>query len=200
MKKSQFIKKVLKERPSFRNIDTFFFIEPFEHILCGFFCEITPRGAYVWKFVYPLFDRFDCLSLLYSERLVYPEGYIDFANVDRTNLASEFVSRTNKFIESAHQYLKLEQFCELYSRRPDLLKHERAEMTLGYSYILLGKKELANKHLISALEYLREPALSECQNILSLLDIDIEEAKLGVLQLEQVMKKNIGLEVSNLKS
>lgn len=194
MRKSQLIKKVLKERPEFLNVDTFFFVKPLEHILSGFCCEVTPRGAYIWKFAYPLFDKFDCISLLYSQRLEYPEGYIDFEKVDKKELADEFLSRIDKYVENAYQYLTLDQFCLLYEERPDLLKHERAEMTLGYTMILLGEKELAVKHLTGAVAYLREPALSECQTILKFVDSDMESAKKAVLDLEHEMKNSIGLE------
>ncbi|WP_394201966.1 hypothetical protein [Marinagarivorans algicola] len=118
-------------------------MKPFEHVLSGFCCEVTPRGAYIWKFTYPLFDRFDCLSFLYSQRLEHPEGYIDFEKVDKKELADEFLSRIDKYVENAYQYLTLDQFCLLYEQRPDLLKHERAEMALGYTMVLLGEKDLA---------------------------------------------------------
>jgi len=194
MRKAQLIKKVLNERPEFLNVDTFFFVKPLEHILSGFCCEVTPRGAYIWKFAYPLFDKFDCISLLYSQRLEYPEGYIDFEKVDKKELADEFLSRIDKYVENAYQYLTLDQFCLLYEERPDLLKHERAEMTLGYTMVLLGEKELAVKHLTGAVAYLREPALSECQTILKFVDSDMESAKKAVLDLEHEMKSSIGLE------
>lgn len=193
MRKIQLIKKVLKEQSDFLNVGTFFFLKSFEHVLSGFCCEVTPRGAYIWRFVYPLFDRFDCLSLLYSQRLEYPEGYIDFELVDKENLADEFLLRINKYVDDAYQHLTLDQFCGLYERRPDLLKHERAQMAFGYSKVLLGEKDLAIKHLTEAVIYLREPALSECKNILSLIDSDFEGAKKEVLNLEQEMRKNIGL-------
>jgi len=48
MRKAQFIKKVLSKKPEFLNSDTFFFVSPVEHVLSGFLCEMTPRGAYVW--------------------------------------------------------------------------------------------------------------------------------------------------------
>ena len=193
MRKAQLIKKILKERSEFLNIDAFFFVKPVEHILSGFFCEVTPRGAYVWKFVYPLFDRFDCLSLLYSQRLEYPEGYIDFEKVDKKRLADEFLFRIEKHFEDAYQYLTLDQFCGLYKQRPALLKHERAEMALGYSMVLLGEKDSAIKHLEGAIVHLREPALSECQNILNLVKSDFESAKKGVLNLEREMRTHIRL-------
>lgn len=193
MRKVQLIKKVLKERPEFLNVDTFFCVKPFDHVLSGFCCEITPRGAYIWTFAYPLFDRFDCLSLLYSQRLEYPEGYIDFEKIDKKELADEFLSRIDKYIENAYQYLTLDQFILLYEQRPDLLKHERAEMALGYTMVLLGEKDLAVKHLTGAVANLREPALSECQNILKIVGIDMESAREAVLDLEREMKRSIGL-------
>ncbi len=193
MRKTQFIKKVLKERPELFNVDTFFFVEPFDHVLSGFCCEITPRGAYVWRVVYPLFDKFNCLSFLYSQRLEYPEGYIDFGCVDKKELGGEFLLRIDKYIKEAYQYLTLEQFSRLFEQQPDLIKHERAEMAYGYCMVLLEKKELAEKHLSGALLHLREPAYSECQNVLALVEQDLVEAKKAVLDLECQMKQNIGV-------
>jgi len=165
--------------------------------LSGFCCEITPHGAYIWKFVYPLFDKFECISLLYSHRLDHPEGYINFDEIDKKELATEFLSRVDKYIEDAYSYLTLDQFCDLYIEEPSLLEHEVAEMVLGYSMTLLGKKESAIKHLTNASAnvggYLREPALSECKNILSIVQSDIDIAQREILKLEQKMKKSIGL-------
>lgn len=193
MRKSQLIKSVLRELPDFNNVDTFFFVKQFEHVLSGFCCEVTPRGAYIWKFVYPLFDRFPCLSLLYSTRLEYPEGYIDFEKYDKKNLANEFLLRIKKHIDDAYHYLSLTQFCGLYEQRPELFKHERAEMAYGYSLILLGERDLAIKHLTNAVASLRGPTLAECLNVLNLVESNIEDAKLKVLNIEHEMKKNIGL-------
>lgn len=193
MRKEKFINEVLKRKPEFLNLGTFFFVKPFEHVLSGFCCEMTPRGAYIWKFLYPLFDKFDCLSLLYSQRLSYPDGYIDFEKIDKKELADEFLLRIDKYVNNAYRYLTLEQFCALYDERPDLLRHERAEMALGYGMVLQGEKSSAIKHLARALTYLREPALSECRDVLNLVDQDIEDAKRKILNFEKKMKENIGL-------
>ena len=112
-----------------------------------FRCELTPHGAYVWRFLYPLFNKFDCLSLLYSERLEYPSSHIDFGSHDRSELANQFLSRIAPHLENACSYLGLRQFCSYYDKRPALFEHEHAPMVYGYAMVLLDERSTAEEFL-----------------------------------------------------
>jgi len=193
MKKAQFIKKVLKEKPELSNVDTFFYVSPVEHILSGFCCEITPHGAYINRFLYPLFDKNEFIHLTYSQRLKYPDGYIDFDKVDKKELANEFLSRINGYVDSAYDYLTIQQFCHCLDERPELLDHEHAQMIFGYAMVLLNEKDKAREYLNKAIAELRKPFYDECNQILTLLDEDLESAKQVILSWEAEMKESIGL-------
>ncbi len=191
MKKQQFIKAVLAERPQFSNVDTFFYVSPVDHILSGFLCEMTPNGAYVWRFLYPLFDKFSCLHLTYSYRLPYPDGYIDYEKVEKKELANEFVSRIDQYVDDAYNYLALEQFVAYLDTQEELLSHEQVQKALGYTMILLGDKAKAKEYLGGCVAKLRKP--EECQEVMAALDKGLDNAKRLVLDCEFDMEKLLGI-------
>ena len=43
----KFIAEVLKLAPEFAVVNGYFYVEPVDHILCGFVCERPPSGAYI---------------------------------------------------------------------------------------------------------------------------------------------------------
>lgn len=193
MRKDKFVEKVLKERPDFINIGSFFFGENYDHVLSGFFCEFSGGGAYVWRFIYPLFDKFDCLSLLYSRRLEYPEGYIDFNKISKKFVADEFLARIKSFSFPKCQGVSVDDFCGLCEETPGFLEHERVLMSYGYAKAIIGEKELALESLKKSLEHLSGDSRLECEEILGLIDSDVDEAKKKIFSLESEMKKVIGL-------
>lgn len=188
MRKSAFVKKVLAKMPGFVNTDTFFYLSPFEHILSGFCCEITAHGAYLWRFVYPLYDKFEGLSLLYSFRLPGVNSYIDFDRISRDHLAEEFTLRVAGHLDEAKQCLTLPQFMNYLDMRPGVLENAHSEMVYGYTKLLMDQKDLALHHLRDAIKRLREPYSSQCQTVLDLAKIDLNRAKEMILGFEVEMK------------
>lgn len=193
MNKSQFIKKVLAGMPGFANVDTFFYLEEYEHILSGFCCELTASGAYLWKFIYPLFDKFECLSLLYSQRFPGSSGFISFREVPKVQLAEEYLIRIEGQIEGAREYLSLSQFCGCFIERPALLRNEHAEMVLGYAKVLMGQSEEALVHLRNASKALDGSYLADCNTIISMVNDDKLLAQATILGFETEMKKRLKL-------
>lgn len=193
MNKVPFIRKILAGMPGFANVDTFFYLDEYEHILSGFCCELTASGAYLWKFVYPLFDKFECLSLLYSQRFPGASGFISFREVPKVQLAEEFLTRIEGQIEGAREYLSLPQFCGCFIERPALLRNEHAEMVLGYAKVLIGQSEEALVHLRNASKALDAPYLADCNNIINLVENDNLLARAAILGFENEMKKRLKL-------
>lgn len=196
MNKSRFVRQVLARVPEMASIDTFFYFAPFDHILGGFCCEMTPAGAYVWRFLYPLYDRFDTLTLLYSWRLSGEQGYIKFdKNSSEDKLAEDFVLRVTEHLGDSKKCLRVEQFCEIFDSRPALIKNPRAEMVFGYSKILLDEKAIALTHLKHALGGLKPPYRDDCQRVADLLELDLGRAQEAILGFESEMRARIALPV-----
>lgn len=193
MGNTNFARIVLTKMQDFSCRENYFFLSQVEHMLSGFFCELTPQGAYLWKFIYPLFDRFKGLSLLYSERFPSPAGYIDFSEISKSNLAEEFVARLKDHLDGAKRYLSIPQFCGYFVERPALLKHSHARMVLGYAETLMGHQDQALAHLSTAMPGLQKPYLNDCQMIFDLARVDMKSAKKEILRFESEMRKQIGL-------
>ncbi|MER2492429.1 hypothetical protein [Catenovulum sediminis] len=166
MTKNKLIKSVLQSKSIFSNKETYFFLAPFGDILSGFFCEMTPRGAYVWKFVYPLFDISGQLHLSYSSRLAYPEDFIDYKDVDKSKLAQEFLFRIVGHICDAYQRKSLSGFLQLCESRSGLLNNEVIQASYGCALILDSQNELGLKYLEKAIPYLPEGYRASCLKVI----------------------------------
>ncbi|MFP1678697.1 hypothetical protein ACLD02_08350 [Alloalcanivorax sp. C16-2] len=193
MNRSNFVKSVMRDVVDMANINNYFYVLPVEHILSGFFCEMTPRGAYVWRFIYPLFDTSDEIHLLYSQRLDYPEDYIDFEKVDKSNLAAVFCERIENKVERARSMATLHNFCSYCEGRAALLEHELSQMAYGFALLLLDQNERACDFLNRAKNYLRGSHKERCIKVLQLLSQEPEGAKRLILNWEDENKYKLGV-------
>lgn len=196
MNKSQFINKVLKGKQGLANINTYFYVLPVTHILSGFFCEMTPRGAYIWRFLYPLFDTSDALHLLYSKRLEYPNDYIDFGSVDKADLANTFLYRIEAHIDDAHELLTIQKFRSYCESRPSLLEHEHSQMVYGFAMLLLNEDQKAFSFLNRARMHLQSPYKEQCLEVLQLLSKEPKVAKELILKWEESVKLKLGVQTT----
>lgn len=193
MNKKKFIKRVLESNSELSSIDTYFYLKPVEHVLSGFMFEVTPNGGYVYRFNFPLFDKFDYLTLLYSHRLSGGDSYIDFDTVVEENVAVEFLKRISGHFDDAHRCLTLEGFCHYMEACEPLLKHGHALMVLGYAYVLRDHPDKAEILLNSALDKLRGRFLRDCQENIDILRKDHSCLKKILLDREKEMASSIGL-------
>lgn len=175
------------------SINTYFYVLPVEHILSGFFCEMTPRGAYVWRFLYPLFDTSDALHLLYSQRLDYPDDYIDFEKVDKSNLAATFIQRVENKVEEAKNVSTLHKFCAYCESRSALLEHEHSQMVYGFALLLLDQNERAYGFLNRAMNHLQGSHKEQCMEVLKLLSQEPKVAKELIVRWEEANKSRLGV-------
>lgn len=140
MNKQRIVKHIQILRPELRSVEDFYFyVSPLDHVLSGFFLEITPHGAYIWKLVFPLFDIHGRLHLTYGGRLSCPEGYIDFDTVPKSTLASEFSLRINDHLPGAYDVLSLASFCEIFQIRNALFENDVLLTTCGLAKVLLDQ-------------------------------------------------------------
>ena len=192
MKKSVFVKRVLDGLPGFASHDTYFYLSPNEEILSGFCCEMTPHGAYVWRFVYPLFDKFQSFHLSYSQRLSGEQGYIDFSTTSRSQLAAEFLSRIEPVIAACKETVTLLQFISHFEEH-GLGANPRLYLILGYAKVLAGERDEALVILQNASENLNGSSLTDCQEIFNLLQADMVLASNRILAYANEMSRALHL-------
>lgn len=191
--RSAFEVAVLSRLPGFSSTDEYFFVEPLQHVMSGFVCEKTPRGAYIWKFVFPLFDPFKTVSLSYSQRLAWPAGYIDFKEVPKALLAQEFVRRIEPHAKYSKLLLSLPEFRNYLAHRPETGRHEHLEMVLGFTCVLIGEQSLAALHLGQALPRMRPEYREYCERVLDALADGLDSAQREVLSIEVSVRQRLGL-------
>ena len=192
MNKRRIVKHIQILRPELRSVEDFYFyVSPLDHVLSGFFLEITPHGAYIWKLVFPLFDIYGQLHLTYSERLSSPEGYIDFETVPKSTLASEFSLRINDHLSGAYDVLSLAGFCETFQLHKALFEHEVTLATYGLAKVLLDQVSEAERAIGKASKTIREPYDAKCNLILDLLHKDKRSARNQILVWEADLKEKL---------
>jgi hypothetical protein len=194
--KKKFVADVLDKLTGFSSFDTYFFSRSFEHMLSGFNCEITPRGAYIWLFAYPLFDRSDFLHLSYSERMPFPKGFIDFSVIPQARLTDEFLLRIEGLAESAGTPLALANFFQKFEKEPRLLNNERLRGTLGFAKVLANDVDAAKEHLSAVLSSSHElPWRKDVSNVYEKLAAnDLGGAIKLVTGFENMTKQRLGIE------
>jgi hypothetical protein len=93
----KFEKEVLKLRPAWRGVAGYFCMMPVDLILCGFAWDRSSGGAYIWRYAFPLFDRARPVSLLFGQRLPYPEDFLSIVKGHEHAAASEFIARAARY-------------------------------------------------------------------------------------------------------
>lgn len=192
MRKTQFIARVLESRPNLDNVDTYFFVTPFDHVLSGFCAEMTPRGIYIWKFRYPLFDRYEGLSLVYSNRLAYPHGYVDYSSVPKESAVEVFLSTVGECWSEVYEHLSLDRFLA-YLQGEQFSKNDFIKKAISCCHILLGNERAAADCLRQAKDSLtaqRNMSFDkECVDLIDALSSGgIEQARDLVMKWEAQMK------------
>jgi len=190
---TKFIDEVLGQLPGFSNTGTFFYVTPFDHVLTGFGLEITAKGAFLIRFVYPLFFKFECLTLTYSDRFKGLDGYLDFKEIEEKSLPVEFISRIKERMGEAKNCLTIQQFCTHVLGNRALQEISHVQMVLGYAYILAGDKQAALEWLTRSVKNLSDRYRAECLSIMKLLNQDLFLAEKKIRDFEQEMKKILGI-------
>lgn len=192
----QFQAKVLEKLPIDAGFfGSFLYLKPVEHILSGFCAEEVRNGVYISKYCYLLCDRSDDLNLNFSERLPYPECFIDFDVIDKADRANEFVNRILPFMENAKQNLDVLALYKFIQNNEKILRNEWVMKTYILLQVLMGKyaDALVNLEKILANQYsgAREQIAKECGEIKLLLEEDPSSAKNRLVEWEGQMKSRV---------
>ena len=175
--------------------DSYLYFMPMEHILSGFCAEQTRNGIYISKYYYSLFDRASNLNLNLSERLPYPECFIDYNSTKKTDVASVFIERVAPYIEDVRNSSDPLSIYLYIQTNPKLLKNEWIMKTFILIQVFLEKytDALTNLEEILNNKYTgtRLQITMDCREIFDLLIQDPSSAKERVLEWEEQMKLKI---------
>jgi hypothetical protein len=108
--KKKFNAKVLQLLPGFANVESIFYARVSGDILCGFAYERLSHKLRLWRYVLPLYGFGDELHFSYSKMVDRPNDFIDLAQKDISDLAEEFVEKTNYYAPELMRLRELQNF------------------------------------------------------------------------------------------
>ncbi|WP_020414846.1 hypothetical protein [Microbulbifer variabilis] len=175
----------------------YIYFGPKDHLVSGFCLEMTRNGIYISEFVYPLFKRSDQLSLLFSERLPYPEGFVDYERWEGNKRVDEVVNWLDANSQRVKEKLSLGRFVSEIQSHPVALKNKWVQMVNALALILLG--EYCKARVI--IQYLSDQELpkgmmqisEECRVLNGVLECNPDKARILVEGWEQEMKAKLKL-------
>ena len=193
----KFIREVLKLAPDLSVVDQFFYIQPVDHILCGFLCERPTTSAYFWKYIFPLYVRFDFLHLAFGDRLPPPDGSMEARRGMEKKVAEEFVKRIEPYVSEMASVADSLDRCVEYIESLQTLGNLHIRRGYAYTLILLDRAEEARTHLevIVSSDEMREypERYSDVPIVLRDLSVGLEAAKGTLMQWELETKRTLGL-------
>lgn len=138
---------VIKQWPDMIYVDQCFVQMPISHVATGFCIERPPSGAYLWRFLYPLYVPSESFHLTFSQRLPPPNGFISLPG-QRTaqELADEFAKRIAPHREAVRNLSHLENF-KNYLETDSSLKSPFIREGYAMTLVMLGKGDEAMESL-----------------------------------------------------
>ena len=192
----KFIAEVLKLAPEFAVVNGYFYVEPVDHILCGFVCERPPSGAYIWKYAFPLYDRCKRLHLGFGDRLPLPDCFMEAKRGREKEVAAEFIRRIQPYRSEIASLACLDRFAAYIETEIGL---ENPIIRRGYAVtlIMLGRANEAMAELaaLASLDAVKEDQefSADITRLQSDLSIGIETARKTLGAWEQETKQRLAL-------
>ena len=138
---------VIKKWPDTIYVDGCFVQMPISHVATGFCIERPPSGAYLWRFLYPLYVPSESFHLTFSNRLPPPNGFISLPGQrSAQELADEFITRIAPHREAVRSLSNLENF-KKYLETECSLKSPFTREGYAMTLVMLGKGDAAMESL-----------------------------------------------------
>jgi hypothetical protein len=138
---------VSKKWPDMIYIERRFVQTPISHVATGFCIERPPSGAYLWRFLFPLYVPSESLHLTFSNRLPRPNGFISLPGQrSAQELADEFLTRIAPHREAVRSLSNLENF-KSYLETDSSLKSPFIREGYAMTLVMLGKGDEAMESL-----------------------------------------------------
>jgi hypothetical protein len=192
--------KILSIYPDLIEIEGFYFFRDYSHVLAGFHCEFTPRGVYVSKAFYPLFDRAGFLHLSYSSRILsvvnQPKVLSGGSDISLPEKINSVISLNYSSMKSS---CNLDGFNRFLSERVRNTGNPVIIQTYAMCLILLDQFDPAIEWLSVALSSERAEIKAnfrdDCQTLLDLVEKNPIECKLLLNSWEEDRRDELSLGV-----
>jgi hypothetical protein len=195
--KKKFVAEVLKQMPSFRVIDHFFYEPPVDHVMCGFAFQTPPLGMFICKYAVALYDHVDEPTLSLGQPLSRPDDLLEVEPGNEREMAAEFLRRIEPYRSDVDKLKDLSNF--LRHVRGAGMKNPWIRRDYATTLIMLGDGGEALTHLkiLDGQEATRNyPHFNEdISRVLEDLSSGIEVAQATLLKWEAETKRRFGLEV-----
>lgn len=194
MKIKKIIEALSKKLPNnYYFFDSYIILNDYEHVLSGFSLELIRGRIYLNKFVFPLFEVVDFVTLLYSERICDEKFVINCDFLSLEGVVEMLISVLDEKKMLNNCSFSLDDFCKLVQTKNGLIDHPHAQLILAFALILKNNFEEAYVFLEKSLPYLAEPYGQVCDKFIFILENDPEKAKVEVLKNEITMIEKLKL-------
>jgi hypothetical protein len=196
LKNAIFFERILSEFDGLYRYQNYFFKLECRCILAGFAIEKVPGGAYLWNFAFPLFDPYDGVNFLYSQRVSGANGYVARSSLSDREFTTAVVECVRKEWVNFHHFASVKAFSEYVLSRPALTSHEHVQLVLGFAQLLACELDLASVSLDSAIPKIDPSFRKIAIKIREQISLDVSAAEQSIWAmvaskcLELGMKEN----------
>lgn len=174
----------------------YYFRSDFDHVLQGLCFEYVPRGVYIWRFCFPLFD-FAGLNLTFSERLCQQKGFVAKGAMSEEAIVDFAMSSPEaQSVFDRNKSIDLPEFIHGIESLPYDWHDTHAALIYAASLVLTGQDvQRATRMLdkLAAASVLGPRALAGCNRLRESLHQGLEPARALLDQVRQENMRTLGL-------
>lgn len=168
----------------------------FDHVLEGLNFEYVPRGVYIWRFCFPLFDLAG-LNLTFSERLFQQKGFVAKGAMSEEAIVDfAMASPEAHSVFDRHTSIDLPEFIHRIESLPYDWHNTHAALIYAASLVLLGQDVQRATSLLDKLagaSVLGVRSLAGCDRLRASLHQGLEPARALLDQMRQENMRALGL-------
>lgn len=174
----------------------YYFRSDFDHVLEGLNFEYVPRGVYIWRFCFPLFD-FAGLNLTFSERLCRQKGFVAKSAMSEEAIVDFAMSSPEaQNVFDRNNPIDLPEFIHSIESLPYDWRDTHAALGYAASLVLLGQNVQRATSLLDRLataSVLGARSLAGCDRLRASLHQGVEPARALLDQVRQENMRALGL-------
>lgn len=190
MNKKLIAKLMCSRRNPLVNSGAYFFRADFDYVLQGLCFEYAPRGVYISKFLFPLFDSAG-LNLTFSERLLQQKGFVAKGSMTEQGIV-DFAMNSPEAgaVFDPVESIGLSGFINGIESLPYDWRSTRVALIYAEALILNGQPALAANILdgLASIAVLSANDLLTCNHVMGKLK---EDSKSACAMLDQVRQENL---------
>lgn len=174
----------------------YYFRSDFDHVLEGLNFEYVPRGVYIWRFCFPLFDLAG-LNLTFSERLCQQKGFIAKGAMSEEAIVDFAMSSPEaQSVFDRSKPIDLPEFIRSIESLPFDWRDTHAALIYAAALVLLGQDVQRVTSLLDRLataSVLGARSLAGCNRLRASLREGLEPARALLDEVRQENMRTLGL-------